>query len=152
MVAIDGEVVTLVEVVVGDRFRLVVIDGDTMADRVEVIVGTSAHLTSLDEALDEQLLVDHEVDHQRIHVVFPEQLRQRLSLGNSTRITVQDDTLAVLGQGAQVVVDHAVHHIVGHEIATRDKGVDMHAQFATGCYLGTKHIAGREVLQAEFIC
>ena len=53
MVAIDGEVVTLVEVVVGDRFRLVVIDGDTMADRVEVVVGTSAHLPSLDEALDD---------------------------------------------------------------------------------------------------
>ena len=97
-----------------DRFRLLVIDGDTVTDRVEVIVCATADFSAFDEALDQQLLVHQQVDHDGIHVVFLEQLRQRLRLCYRTGLTVEDRSLAAFRKVGDVVLDHTVHHVVGH--------------------------------------
>ena len=63
MVTVDSDVVAVVEVVMRDRFGLVVIDGNAVTDRIEVVIGTAAHFATLDEALYKELFVHQQVDH-----------------------------------------------------------------------------------------
>ena len=148
MVAVDGKIVALVQVIMGNRLRLVVVHGDAVTDGVEVVIGTSAYFTALNETLDKQLFVHQQVNHRSLHVVFLEQLRQRLCLRHGTGITIEDGTLAVLGQISDIVLNDAVHDVVRNEVSFGNQSVYLFAQFTAGSNLCAEHIACRNMLQA----
>ena len=116
VVTVDRAIVAMVEVVMSDGLRLLVIHSYTVANGVEVVVLATTDLTTLYQALNQQLLIYQQVDHDSRLVVFLQQLGQSLSLRYRTGITVEDGSLAILRQVGDIVLNDAIHHVVRHQI------------------------------------
>ena len=70
VVAVDGEVVVVVEVVGCHGLCLPMIDLESFLDSLFVVVGASASLASIDKAGDDLLLINNHIQHHRLHLIF----------------------------------------------------------------------------------
>ena len=69
-----------------------------------------------------------------------ELMRERLSLGDIARETVENESVSGIRLG-QARLDHAEHHVVGDELAGIHGGLGLLAQVGTGRYLGAQQVA-----------
>ena len=53
MVAIDGNIIAVVQIIVRDRLRLVMINGDAVTNRIEVVICATTHFATLDKTLNQ---------------------------------------------------------------------------------------------------
>ena len=116
VVAVDGEVVVLVEVVSRYGLCLTMINFEAFLDGLFVVVGASAGLAAVDKACDDLLLIDNHVQHHSLHLIFLQQLRQCLCLLNGAWKSVENDSLAVGGQRGDEILDKGNHLLIRHEI------------------------------------
>ena len=116
VVAVDGEVVVLVEVVSRYGLCLTMINFEAFLDGLFVVVGASAGLAAVDKAGDNLLLIYNHIQHHCLHLILLQQRRQRLCLLYGAGKTIEDNALAVGGQRGDEVLDQGNHLLIGHEI------------------------------------
>jgi hypothetical protein len=138
----------MAEIICADGFGDLLIDTEALLDSVKIVVGSSTGFTTFKKAFDNLVLVHHEFDHNGIHSASFEQQSKCVRLLYGTRITIENDSFAVLREGVHIVGNKVHHLMVGHKVALGNKFVNLFPQFAAGQNLGTEHITCREVLKS----
>jgi hypothetical protein len=119
----------MAQIICADGFGDLLIDTEALLDSVKIVVGSSTGFTTFEEPFDDLVLVHHEFEHNGIHTTSLEQQCESVRLLYCTRITIENDSFAVLREGVHIVGNKVHHLMVGHKVALRDKFVNLFPEF-----------------------
>ena len=149
-VSLNGIAKALFFVPLDEGGSLVVIDGETLADGLFVVVGATAGFTSVDETLHEHFVGHVEFEHGvHLRSTLSEHLFERFGLGNGAGETVEDDT-GLFGEGIVGGGEDVDHQRIGDELTVVDIAFGRATQFSVGFDFGAEYVAGGDVVETIF--
>src|SRR5688572_17651580 len=131
-------------VVLDDRLRLLVVDGEPALGRLDRVVAPPLYAGAAEHARLGGLVVEiEEEDDVERAADLLEQLVERPSLGEVARKPVEDEPLTRVVVG-QALADHPDRELVGYEVAARHDLVHL-APERSRVVEGAEHVARRDV-------
>src|SRR6478672_2285974 len=136
-------------VVLREGCGLLAVDRLALADDVLGVVGATLGLGALEQALDDGVLVDLELEHGVERVPVTRQHRvERVDLTRGARVAVEEETALGVVPG-EAVLDDLVGDVVGDVAAGLDDLVDLDPERGLVLDVGAEDVAGRDGRDAE---
>lgn len=130
------------------------IDMESLADCVDIVIGTTTFLSALEHALHKLLLI-HFKTHDSFDVcpAFCHKLFQGYGLRYCAWKSVENYTAgSFVGIFVKSMGQHADHKVVRNEMAFGNIAVSYDSQFRAAGYMVAEKFAGRDVMEPETVC